>query len=191
MNVKLSLVLLVVGLGAACGQQPETAIGREYYNKADFKRAAAHFQLALRNNPSDAEACYWAGMSYQSLADIAGPLGHRYRTKARLHLTLAVELEPKQLEYRRELFAFLLDSAESSGAARRQAKAVLSTVPESDPEYLWMHRRFDQARRDGSSTEARLARVLLAGPQVIYRASELAQSALSVCDKSVRPAPEY
>ena len=114
-KVKLPVILLFAGLcGAASGQQGEFAAGRASYDQGEFKKAAAHFQAALQVNPNDAGTYYWAGMSYQMLADIAAPFGHKYNAKARINLTRAMELAPNLSDYRRELFDFLLDSAGAS-----------------------------------------------------------------------------
>lgn len=180
MKLKLSVLLLFAGLGsAAAGQQSEFAIGRTYYREGQFKNAAAHLQLALAANPDDAEACYWIGMSYQMLADIAAPFDRSYNWKARVYLTKATELAPTRPDYRGELFNFLLDSAGSSRAARRQAEGILRTVPESDPEYTCMHRRFEQESRANSAVDARLGRLFLAVPRAAYRIAEMPASALS------------
>jgi len=121
MKLNLIVLILLAGFGReAAGQQSEFAIGRAWYTEGEFKKAATHFQLALRADAKDAESCYWMGMSYQMLADIASPLGHRYRTKARIYLMKAVELAPMRADYRRELFNFLADSA-----GRSRAEAVL------------------------------------------------------------------
>src|SRR5207244_11668370 len=121
--------------GAAAGQGSEFAAGRAYYAEAEFRRAAAQFQLALKANPDDAEVCYWTGMSYQRLADIATPFGGRYNAKARDYLTKAMNLAPNRREYRGALFDFLLDSAGFSRTAQRQAAGILLTMAESDPDY--------------------------------------------------------
>ncbi len=117
-------------------------------------------------------------MSYQMLADIAAPFGGKYNAMARVNLTKAAELAPNRLEYRRELFDFLVDSAGSSRSAWRQAGDILRTVSESDPGYSGMRRRFEQARRESSSPEARLGRLFLAAPRAVYCIAELPQSAL-------------
>src|SRR6266567_7895073 len=122
MKLYLSILILLAVLGSeAAGQKSEFATGRKYYVDGEFKKAVAHFQLALKVNPDDAESYYWMGMSYQVLADIAFPFAGRYTSKASVYLTRATELAPGRLDYRRELFDFLLNSAGSSRAAARQA----------------------------------------------------------------------
>ena len=170
MKLNLAVVILLAVLGnEAVAQESKFATGRAYYKEVEFKKAVAHFQLALKVNPNDAESHYWIGMSYQVLADIAFPFAGRYTSKARVYLTRATELAPGRLDYRRELFDFLLDSAGSSRAAARQAEDLLRMVPESDPEYGYMHRRFEFERRTNASADARLGRLFLAIPRATYR----------------------
>jgi len=179
MKLKMAAILLTAAFGiAAAGQQSEFAIGRAYYSEGEFKKAAAHFQTAIRTSPDSAEAYFWIGMSYQMLADIAAPFGGKYNAMARVNLTKAADLAPNRLEYRRELFDFLLDSG-SSRSAWRQAGDILRTVSESDPEYPGMRRRLEQARRESSSPEARLGRLFLAAPRAVYCIADLPLSALS------------
>ena len=159
--------------------ESEFAAGRAYYVEGEFKKAAAHFQLALRVNPNDADSYYWMGMSYQVLAEIAFPFAGKYNSKARICLTKAVELAPTRSDYRRELFDFLVASAGSSRAVRRQAADLMRTVPEPDPDYNYMHRRFELERRINASADAQLGRLFLAIPRATYRLAELPASALS------------
>jgi tetratricopeptide (TPR) repeat protein len=190
MKRNCSILILLIGLGGqAAGQGSELAIGRAYYTGGEFKKAAAHFQLALKTNPNDAESYYWAGMSYQVLADIAAPFDGKYNSKARFYLTKAMELAPTRLDYRRELFDFLLDSAASSRTALRQAANILVTVSESDPDYSSMRRRFENESRANFSANALLERLFLAAPRAVYRVVELPASALSSRRDAGPPTP--
>src|SRR5579872_2233262 len=119
------LILLAVLGNVAAAQEPEFAAGRAYYMEGEFKKAAAHFRLALKVNPNDAESYYWMGMSYQVLGDIGSPFDSKCNSKARIYLTKAMELAPSRSDYRRELFDFLVESADSSPAALRQAAELL------------------------------------------------------------------
>src|SRR5580692_1092419 len=175
MRLKLLFLILLTGLLAdAAAQRTEFAAGRACYANGEFKQAVAHFQLALKVNPSDADSYYWIGMSYQVLADIAFPFGGKSASKARVSLTKATELAPGRLDYRKELFDFLLDPAGSSNAARRQAAGILRTVAPDDPDYESMHRQFERESKANASADARLGRLFLAVPQAAYRMSELA-----------------
>jgi tetratricopeptide (TPR) repeat protein len=167
------LALLALFSSLADAQRPGIETGRAYYTAGEFKKAAAHFQLALKTVPDNAESYYWMGMSYQRLADIALPFGGRYNAKARVCLTRAVELAPARLDYRDELFEFLLDPAASSASALRQAAAMLRATSEADPGYAYMRGRFQSESKANSSAEARLGRLFLAVPQAAYRIAEL------------------
>lgn len=175
----LILIPLASLVGQAAAEQSEFTVGRAFYTEGEFKKAAAHFQRALKTNPNDAESCHWMGMSYQALADIAAPLDRKYNSKARAYLTKAMEMAPNRPDYRRELFNFLLGSAGSSRVALRQAAGILRTVSESDPDYNDMSRRFEQERSVNSSVGARLGKLLLALPRAAYGIAELPVSALS------------
>ena len=135
----------------AIAQHSELTAGKADYRSGEFKKAAAHFQLALTADPHNAEPHYWLGRTYETLADIATPFGHKYRSLARTHLIAATELAPGQPEYRHELFEFLLDSGDE-----RRARDILLHSAESDPEYDSMLSRFQQTRRLNASFNGRL-----------------------------------
>lgn len=169
-NVRLLLLVLFAGLGCeAAEQQSEYLAGRASYVAGDFKQAARHFQRAVEADPYDAESYYRAGMTYEVLADIATPFGARYNAKARRSLTKAVQLAPDRQDYRRSLFDFLLDSANSSRTALRQANSIMAALPESDDEFNEMRRRLAEETKINSGAEARLGRVFLAVPRVTAR----------------------
>jgi tetratricopeptide (TPR) repeat protein len=188
--IKLELIMLVAGFHLqAASEGSEFAAGRASYIAGEFKKAASHFQLALRVDPNNAGSNYWLGMSYQVLADIASPFNGNYTAKARTYLTRAVQLDPGRKLYRRELFEFLLDSAASSRTALRQAAALLQMVSESDLDYIDMRRRLEHETRLNSSPEVSLARLFLAAPQAAVRIAGLPASALSIGSGGGAPAP--
>lgn len=176
--ILLLLLLFASGAGAA-GPPSEFAIGRACYADGQFKEAAAHFQLALQADPADAASYYWMGMSYQTLADIAFPFAGKYASKARIYLTRATELAPGRADYRKELFDFLLDPAGSSRAAHRQAADILRSVSPDDPDYESMRCQFERETKENGSADARLGRVLLAGPRAAYRLVDAARPSFS------------
>jgi tetratricopeptide (TPR) repeat protein len=171
----LILVLFATFRGQTAGRS-EFETGRTFYADGEFKKAAAHFQLALKTNPNDAETHYWAGMSYQVLADIAAPFDGKYHAKARAYLTRATDLAPDRPEYRRELFDFLLESTRDSRSALRQAAGILRTTPESDPDYNDMRRRFQRESKLASSAQAQLGNLFLAAPRAAVQIAELPAS---------------
>jgi tetratricopeptide (TPR) repeat protein len=172
--------MLLAGLSAvAATQRSEFDTGQACYANGEFKKAVAHFQLALQANPSDADSYYWIGRSYQALADIAFPFAGRYTSNARVYLTKATELAPDRPDYRRDLFNLFLDSA-SSQAALRQAAGILRTVSPNDPDYESMRNQYEQQSKDNASADARLGRVFFALPQAAYHVVDLAASVSSI-----------
>lgn len=150
------------------------AAGHEYYAAAEFRKAALQFQA--RCNDDDAEACYWAGVSYERLADIAAPFGDRIGRRAHRYFARAVALAPGERLYRAALFDFLLDAGDGSRSLLRAAARVVAALPESDPEYGAMRRRLDEQRRLKGSVNARLGGLLLMVPRAAYGAGAKAHA---------------
>ena len=160
------LALLVLSALHAPAAEPEFSFGagQSYYFDAEFRKAAAQFGPVCKAG-HNAEACYWAALSYERLSDIAIPFGCRQKAKARVYLNEAAMMAPGRSLYREALFDLLLDSADCSGAALRDAAAILSATPEADPEYRQMLRRLQMERRWKSSGDARLGRLFLFVPR--------------------------
>jgi tetratricopeptide (TPR) repeat protein len=161
--MRLKKLIIALWVALLCGpvakqanaQQSELAAGRESYRSDELKAAVFHFQQVLKGDPNNAAANYWLGRSYETLADISAPLGIRYHSLARRYLTRASELAPRQVEYRHELFEFFLDANQ-----QQQARRILLTLAESDPDYDYMLSRLEQARRVNSSVYARIGHLL-------------------------------
>jgi hypothetical protein len=58
---------------------------------------------------------------------------------------MAVNFAPERPACREALFNFLLDNADCSRAALREAAGIFSGMAVSDPEYDWMRGRLEQA----------------------------------------------
>ena len=173
--MKLTLLaLLVFGAAHAPAAEPERsfAAGQKYYLGAEFRKAAVQFESVCKAG-QNAEACYWTALSYERLSDIAIPFGCKQNSKARVYLSEAARLAPARPLYRDALFDLLLDSADCSRAALRDAAAILSAMPEADPEYGHMLRRFQMERRLYSSGEARLGRIFLLVPRTVHGVATL------------------
>jgi tetratricopeptide (TPR) repeat protein len=148
----------------------EVLAGRSSYNAGDYRKAAGHFDKAVKADPNDAGTYYWRGRSYALAGDLTGPLfGNRVLSKARASLARAVELAPGNSDYRREYFNFLLWTDESRGALDR-AQRVLQEMPESDPDYRSMQWELQQQREERKSAENRVAGIFLAVPKAVVQA---------------------
>jgi len=171
------MALMVLTALYAPGAEPEHsfAAGQRYYLDAEFRKAAVHFETVCTTG-HDPEACYWAGISYERMADIATPFGCKLNAKARVYLREAARLLPARPLYREALFDDLLDNADCSRATLREAAEILYATPESDPEYNRMLRRLQTEKRLNASSDARLGRMFLLVPRVIQRAATLRPS---------------
>ena len=154
----------------AAERKPEFSAARDYYQAAEFRKAAAGFRV-LCDTDNDAEACYWAGTSYERLGDTRIPFGRRTYAKAHEYFSKAARLEPNRAEYRDGLFNFLLNTADCSRSSLREASMMLSVMPESDPDRFEMTRRLREEARLNRSADARLARLFLLVPRVSYDAA--------------------
>jgi tetratricopeptide (TPR) repeat protein len=182
-----SPALIVFGLalwGAAapglCAElQDDFAAGRAYFDAAEFKKAAAHFEAAVAADPDNAESCFWLGRSYEALVDINMPFyGVHRSSKAHLYLARAVALDPSRQEYQREFFYFLLDSADHSRKALDEAALFLRNIPEADSDLPNMLQRLEEERKMHSSAEYRLTAALRMLPPTCDRLVELASPRL-------------
>jgi hypothetical protein len=178
LKLGLSLVAALGALHAQDGgQNREFTAGRAFYAEAEFGKAAPHFRVPC-NTDNDAEACYWTGLSYERLADTRMPFGCKTYAKAHEYLSKARALAPGRLLYRDALFDFLLNSADCSRTALREAAYILSTMPESDPDRDLMLSRLEEERHLNASLNARLAKLFLAIPRLTYRVAALPGEAL-------------
>ena len=179
MRLRLSILVALTSLYAqADDRDGEIAAGRRYYAEAEFKKAAARFEV-LCNSNNDAEACYWAGVSYERLADVRTPFGCKTEAKAHQYFSKAMKLMPGLRIYRDALFNFLLNTSDCSRTALREAAGILSAMPESDPDYGENSRRLEEERRFHASAGARLGRLFLMLPRATYDIATLPGSVLT------------
>jgi len=177
MRSGLLLAIGVVTLAVAAVGEGEIAAGLHFYESAEFGKAAAWFQPVCNHN-ANAAACYWTGLSYERLGDTKIPFGCSTSRKAQEYFAKALALAPGRTEYRDALFDFLLDNADCSRTAIRQAAEMLTATPESDPDYPRMRGRLQEAVRWNTSLESRLSNVFLLIPRTAHRAAAWPAAAL-------------
>ncbi len=184
--MKLTICLVLAGT-ALCVQAAEpnrdVKAGRDYYTAAEFGKAAGVFQIPC-NSDDDAEACYWAGMSYERMADIRMPFGCRTSAKAHHYLRKARDLAPDVAMYGDALFDFLLEDGDCSRTALQEAAGMLSQMRESDPAFDLMRIRLEQMRQLKGSADERLATLFLMIPRATYQTAAAAGAALQSAVKS-------
>jgi len=108
---RTAFLLLAIAYAAAATSS-QTA-GEALFRDCEFKAAAHVFESALRDEPDNARFHFWLGNSYARMAEVASPCSApRNARKARVHLEAAVRLDPKNGDFRNELFEFYVDSPE-------------------------------------------------------------------------------
>jgi tetratricopeptide (TPR) repeat protein len=181
-NLKFAPMFLLMFTLAGQGAESlnEVLAGRGSYSTGDYKKAAAHFNKAVKTDSNDAAAYYWLGRSYALTGDLSAPIfGNRTLSKARTSFAKAVELAPANADYRREYFDFLLWTDESKNALD-QAQSILKTMSESDPDYRTMQWELIQQRSDRNSAENRVAGIFLAVPKAVVRVVDQPMPAVPV-----------
>jgi tetratricopeptide (TPR) repeat protein len=138
----LSLLLLCgcIGLGASVESASKgdadswARKGRDQFEVCQFKEAARDFSRAVRYRPRDASLHHWLGESYAHLAEVSSTLtATRQARRAQFSLERAVELEPANRLYLRDLFHFYLDSPEWFSGGLARAALLVERVEPSDP----------------------------------------------------------
>lgn len=140
-----------------------SATGRSRYFTCEFKDAARAFTKALQLQPGDARLHVWLGKSYARMAEVAGPLhAARNARKARWYLERAVDLEPRNREYLRELFDFYLDSPEWFGGGLGRAALLVERIAPDDPgTQAFLQSLLDSARQEYHSLDWRMRQTTL------------------------------
>ena len=137
-----SVILLMSAAVASAASGPPIAEasaqwekdGRSLFFACEFKRPAHAFEKAVVDQPERAVLHFWLGKSYARLAEVSSPLtAPKNARKARRSLERAVQIDPKNEEYRRELIDFYLNSPEWFGGGLKRAAALVkeSEVQES------------------------------------------------------------
>ena len=89
----------------------------------------------------------------------------------RARLVEAAALAPAR--YRSALFEFLLDTAECSGSALREAGRLIAELSPSEPEAEGMRMRLKDAARRRGAADTRLGTIFLCVPRTTVRAAAL------------------
>ncbi len=141
--MKVWFLIALVGMqavqAASIPGSPDNAavwesVGRSRFLTSHYKQAAYAFEKALQYQPANAAIHYWLGKTQARWADIADPISApRHARKARRSLERAVELEPRNPEYLRELFAFYIDSPEWFDGGLERAALLKERLEAASP----------------------------------------------------------
>ena len=164
----VGLLSYAMGLSAAVKVIPAdksdwAETGRARFAECEFKDAARAFTKALQFRPDDAGLHYWLGKSYARMADESTAFkGAGNARQARNHLVRAVDLEPRNHQYLRELFDFYLASPEWFRGGLQQASLLVERIAPDDPgEQAFLRVLVDGARQEYRGVDWRLRQVTL------------------------------
>lgn len=170
-----SVILLMSAAAGAAASGPANAGGAEQWERngrslfltCEFKQAARAFEKAAAEQPDSARLRYWLGKSYARLAEVSSPLSApKNARKARRSLEQAVQLDPRNDEYLRELFDFYLDSPEWFNGGLERAAALMERFRPAEygaePQL-----QLADSRKEYSGAGWHVERVLLWAPGVI------------------------
>ncbi len=137
--------------------------GHARFEQCEFKEAARAFTKALQFRPDDAALHLWLGKSYAKMAEVASPLHAAGNARqARRSLERAIELEPRNQQYLREVFDFYLASPEwFRGGLSRAALLVERIAPHDPGEQAFLRVRLDNAGQEYRGADWRLRQVTL------------------------------
>ena len=129
--VRAAAILLAIACSAVAGSLQ--ADGEALFRECEFKAAARAFERALTSQPGNARLHFWLGKSYARMAEVSSLLSaHRNGRKAQVHLEAAVQLDPENREFRKELFEFYVDSPEWFDGGLDRAMAILERLGPDD-----------------------------------------------------------
>jgi tetratricopeptide (TPR) repeat protein len=162
-----ALLLLPLKLPAAIDSQKDWAqTGRMRFEQCEFKDAARAFTKALQFRPDDASLHLWLGRSYARMAESATLLTASGNARhARKSYERAIELQPSDRSYIRELFDFYLDSPQwFKGGLDRAALLVPRIAPDDPGEQAFLKVLLADARQEFRGPDWRLRQALTLHP---------------------------
>jgi tetratricopeptide (TPR) repeat protein len=136
--------------------------GRAAMNRGDAETASGLFEKAVAQNPKSAEAHYWLGSAYGSMAQKASIFGQAsLASKTKEEFEKAVELDPNHLEARMGLVQYYAFAPGFMGGSYEKAFAQAAEIRKRDP--LMGHRAsafiYSQQKKTAEAKSEYLAEV--------------------------------
>ena len=151
-------------------------IGRNYYMRTDYKKAAEAFEKALAASPEDSSITLWLGRTYGRRAETSSPFtAPGYASKARQCFEKAVALNPRNADALNDLFEYYLEAPGFLGGGFDKAVAVAEKIRALDPvEGHWAEAKLAESRKEFGRAEEQLRRAAELAPQEVGRVLDLA-----------------
>ena len=152
-------------------------MGRNYYMRADYKRATEVLEKAVAMEPANAEYALWLGRAWGRRAETSSPFtAPMHASKARQYFEKSVQLNPMNLEAQSDLFEYYLEAPGFLGGGLDKAEATAAQMGRISPsEGQWAEAKLAEKRKESSSAEAHLRRAIELAPQQVGKLLELAR----------------
>jgi Flp pilus assembly protein TadD len=152
-------------------------IGRNYYMRGDYKKAAESLEKAVAADPSKAEYELWLGRACGRRAETASPFtAAPHAIKARQHFERAVELDPRSMEALSDLFEYYVEAPKFMGGGIDKASRVAAQMASVNPvEGQWAQARLAESHKEFDSAEQHLRVAASMAPQEVGRLIDLAR----------------
>jgi tetratricopeptide (TPR) repeat protein len=152
-------------------------MGRDYYMRADYKRATEVLEKAVAMEPANAEYALWLGRAWGRRAETSTPFtAPSHASKARQYFEKSVQLNPTNLEAQSDLFEYYLEAPGFLGGGLDKAEATAAQLGRISPsEGQWAEAKLAEKRKELGSAEAHLRRAIELAPQQVGKLIELAR----------------
>jgi tetratricopeptide (TPR) repeat protein len=126
-------------LNSAIAKSPEDAslhflLGQSYYQLGDFPRAMASLERAVQLSPKDSEYRDWLAKSYGRKAEESMFLGAMsWARKTHREFEVAVELNPENIEARRDLIRYEMNAPGVVGGGDEKAVKHIDALEKINP----------------------------------------------------------
>jgi tetratricopeptide (TPR) repeat protein len=168
----------ITTLQSAVQQSPASAeaffwLGRSYYELHDYDNAIAQLEKSTQLDAKNSEYHHWLGIAYGEKADRE----HSYfvAKKVKKEFQEAVQLNPSNIQARRDLMEFDVDAPWIVGGSKDEAKQQIEAIQKLDPiEGRLAQAMFYRAEKKPDLAEKEYRDVLAAKPKKIEAYFEVA-----------------
>lgn len=152
-------------------------IGRNYFMRGDFKKAADYVLKATILAPTNSEYMDWLGRTYGRRAETSNILlAPGFASKARQAFEKAVELDPKNNDALSDLFDYYLEAPGFLGGGYEKAAAVADKLAAIDPAEAYFERaKLAQKKKEYQSAENHMRQAIAVAPHEVGHLIALAR----------------
>lgn len=168
----------ITTLQSAVQQSPTSAeaffwLGRSYYELHDYDNAIAQLEKSTQLDAKNSEFHHWLGIAYGEKAD--RERSFFFAKKVKKEFEAAVQLNPSNIQARRDLMEYCVDAPWIVGGSKDEAKQQIEAIQKLDPiEGRLAQAMFDAVEKKPDLAEKEYREVLAAKPKRIEAYFEVA-----------------